>query len=138
MKTFLRLGQGLLGGLLGAATGFALTTLSFVGLALLDGARVGEAAGFGLAVGVAGGMMGGLIGLAVGILDLGLLGGALAGLAATLAAVVFYVFVLGDPGRLGYFLRESGVIFLVLGLPAVLTGVVTAAIQKQIHARRHA
>ena len=38
MKTFLRLGQGLLGGLLGAATGFALTTLSFVGLALLDGA----------------------------------------------------------------------------------------------------
>ena len=89
-------------------------------------------------MGVAGGMMGGLIGLAVGILDLGLLGGALAGLAATLAAVVFYVFVLGDPGRLGYFLRESGVIFLVLGLPAVLTGVVTAAIQKQIHARRHA
>jgi len=54
------------------------------------------------------------------------LGGALAGMAGTLAAVVFYVFVFGDPGRLGYFLRESGVVVLVLGLPAVLTGCLTA------------
>ena len=128
---------GLLGGVLGAIIGFALTALSFVGLALLDGGQAGEAIGFGLAVGLAGGVMGGLIGLAVGALDLGLLGGALAGMAGTLAAVVFYVFVFGDPGRLGYFLRESGVVVLVLGLPAVLTGVVTAAIQKQIRARRN-
>jgi hypothetical protein len=132
-----RLGQALLGGVLGAVIGFALTALSFVGLALLDRARVGEAVGFGLVVGVAGGVMGGLIGLAVGALDLGLFGGALAGLAATLAAVVFYVFAFGDPDRLGYFLRESGVIFLVLGLPAVLTGVVTTAIQKQLRVHRH-
>ena len=77
------------------------------------------------------------LGLAVGALDLGPIGGGLDGVVATLAAVVSYVFVFGDPGRLGYFLRESGVVLLVLGLPAVLTGVMTTAIQKQVRTRRH-
>lgn len=117
--------------LLGAFLGFALTALSFIGLALFDGARAGEAVGFGLAVGVAGGAMGGLIGLAVGALALGPLGGALAGVAATLAAVILYVFIFGNPDRLGYFLRESGVVVLVLGLPAMLTGSLTALIVRK-------
>ena len=127
-----RFSQGLLGGLLGAAIGFALTALSFVGLALLDGARGGEAVGFGLAVGVAGGAMGGLVGLAVGAFDLGPLGGALAGVAATLSAVAFYVIVFGNPARLGYFLRESSIVLLALGPPAVLTGVLVAAIKNRV------
>ncbi|MBP6788033.1 MAG: hypothetical protein KA170_10635 [Candidatus Promineofilum sp.] len=126
-----RVKWGLLGGMLGGVIGFALTALSFVGMALLDGARAGEAVGFGLAVGVAGGAMGGLIGLAVGALALGPLGGALAGVAATLAAVILYVFIFGNPDRLGYFLRESGVVVLVLGLPAMLTGSLTALIVRK-------
>ena len=126
-----RLRTGLLGSTLGAAFGFALTGLSFIGMALLDGARAGEAVGFGLAVGVASGAMGGLIGLAVGALDLGPMGGALAGVAATLAVVILYVFIFGNPTRLGYFLRESGVVVLVLGLPAMLTGSLTALIVRK-------
>ena len=68
---------------------------------------------------------------ALGALALGPLGGALAGVAATLAAVILYVFIFGNPDRLGYFLRESGVVVLVLGLPAMLTGSLTALIVRK-------
>lgn len=116
----------------GALFAFLVTALSFILTALLDGARSGEAIGFGLAAGVAGAWLGGLIGLVVGALGLGLLGGALAGMAATVAAVAFYVLAFGEPGRFAYFLRESAVIWLVLGLPAVLTGVVMAILNRRL------
>ncbi len=132
-----KLKQGLLGSLLGAVIGFGLTALLFVVLALLDGAGAGEAVGFGLAVGVAGGLMGGVVGLAIGALRLGWLGGAMTGAVATLAAVAFYVFVFGDPGRLGHFLRESGVVLLALGPPAVLTGVLVAAMVNRARPQRN-
>lgn len=127
-----RFWHALLGGLLGAVIGFALTALTFIGFALLDGARAGEALGFGLAVGVVGGVMGGLVGLAVVSLRLGWLGGALAGAGATLAAVGFYVVIFGSPERLGYFLRESGVVLLALGPPAVLTGLLVAMVKNRV------
>ena len=132
-----RLRRGLLGTLLGAIIGFALVTLFYVGLALADGTRLGEAAGFGLVVGVAGGGMGGLIGLTVGVLRLGWLGGTLAGAAATVIAVVFYVVVFGDPAFLGHFLRESAVVLLVLGLPLTLTGALTAILLKRARPAPH-
>lgn len=109
----------LLGGLLCAV----LTATVFAVTALLDGARVDEAIGFGLAVGIGGLVMGAFIGLVTGALRLGPLGGALAGVLATLAAVGFYVLAFGRPGQLGHFLRESVVVVIVLGAPAVLTGV---------------
>ena len=128
-----RFRRALLGLVTGAFLGLALTALAFVTLALLDGAAAGEALGFGLAVGVAGGVMGGLVGLAVGALDLGPLRGALAGVVATLVAVAFYVLVFGSPDHLGHFLRESGIVLLALGPPAVLTGMLIAAIQRRLH-----
>jgi hypothetical protein len=109
--------------LLGALLCAVLAATVFAVAALLDGGRVDEAIGFGLAVGIGGLVMGAFIGLVTGALRLGPLGGALAGALATLAAVGFYVLAFGRPGQLGYFLRESAVVVLVLGAPAVLTGV---------------
>ena len=56
-----------------------------------------------------------------------------AGLVATLVAVAFYVLVFGSPDHLGHFLRESGIVLLALGPPAVLTGMLIAAIQRRLH-----
>lgn len=118
--------------LIGALLGGVLTATSFTLMAVLDGARVSEAAGFGAAVGVAGGFFGMLAGFAVGIGNLGVVGGGVAGLLATVAAVVFYVLVFGEPSRLAYFLRESVVIWLVLGLPMILTGILTALVKNRL------
>ena len=127
-----RLKRGLLCGALGVFIGFALVTFTFAGFALLDGTTAAEAFGFGLAVGIGGMLIGGMIGFAVGVLDLGPVGGALGGGVATFAAVAFYVVVFGDPGRLVHFLRESGIVVLVLGLPSVVTGVLTALVAKSV------
>jgi hypothetical protein len=119
--------------LLGALLGGVLTATSFTLMAVLDGARPTEAAGFGAAVGVAGGFFGMLAGFAVGIGNLGAVGGAVAGLLATAAAVAFYVLVFGEPTRLVYFLRESVVVWLVLGLPMVLSGSLTALLKNRLN-----
>lgn len=121
----------------GVALGAVLTTVVFAASVLVDGGRVGEAFGFGLAIGVVGALLGGLIGLAAGALKLGPIGGALAGIVATLAAVAFYVLVFGQPGRFNYFLRESVVVVATLGLPCVLTGILTGRIATRLRRDEH-
>jgi hypothetical protein len=111
---------------LGALSGGFLAMTVFIVGALLDGTRFGEAFGFGIAVGIAGALAGALVGFLVGLLRLRLLGGALAGLGLTLAAVALYVFGIGRPGQAAYFLGESLPIILVIGLPMIVTGGLTA------------
>lgn len=111
---------------LGALFCAVLTAVVFAAGVLLDGGRMAEAVGFGLAVGVAGGLVGALIGLVVGLFNLGLMGGALVGLLAVAGVIAFYVLAVGRPGQALYFLRESGVILLVLAVPALVAGALAA------------
>ena len=121
-----RMKRVLTSGLLGALVCAVLCWAAFFLMAIIDGARIEEALGFGLAVGVAGAFFGALIGFIVGAGNLGPVGGGMAGLLATAAAVAFYVLVFGRPDALGYFLRESVVVVAVLAVPFVITGIATA------------
>jgi hypothetical protein len=95
--------------------------------------QVVEAFAYGLIVGVIGAFVGLVIGLAVGAGDLGVVGGGVAGFLVTLLVVAFYVFaVAGGPGRYGHFLSESRIIIVVLSLPTILTGIITALLKRLI------
>ena len=126
-----RFRRGTLSALLGALIGTILSATAFSVMAMLDGTRPTEAMAFGVVAGIIGGFFGLAIGFAVGVGNLGLIGGAIAGLLAAFAAVGFYVLVFGRAGQYGYFLRESVVVVLFLGLPAVLTGALTAAVMNR-------
>jgi MFS family permease len=117
----------LLGGLICAL----LSGAALIVFALIDGTRTDEAVAYGLIVGVVGAFIGAWIGLAVGIGRLGVLGGAVAGLLSTVGVVAIYLFVNGRPGFYGYFLSESRVFLVVLALPLILTGALTAAIRNR-------
>lgn len=121
-----RLSRTLQSTFLGALFCGVLTTVVFAAGVLLDGGRMADAAGFGLAVGVPGALIGALIGLVVGLFNLGLLGGGLVGLLATAATVAFYVLTFSRPGQAVDFLLGSGVIVFVLVVPAVAAGVLAA------------
>lgn len=120
----------------GALIGLALTALAFIAAVVLGQASGDFLTPLMLIIPLLGGLLGGVIGLAVGAFDLGPPGGALAGAAATLVLGVVYIPLVGPTSR-DDFLSLSAAVVLVLGLPTVLTGVVTAAIQKQLRARRH-
>lgn len=118
--------------LLGALLCPALTATLFAIVSILDGTRSSEALAYGVVAGVVAGFFGVFIGMTVGIFDLGILGGGLVGLLATVGAVAFYVLTFSRPNQYGYFLGQSAIIVLVLGLPAILTGVITALVKNQI------
>lgn len=105
----------------GAAVCAAVCTAGLAAVTLLDGARAEEALAYGLIAGVVGLGVGALIGLVVGIGRFHIGNGALTGVAFTLLAVAGYVLVFGEPGRYGYFLRES-VVLLALTVPFVAAG----------------
>ena len=94
--------------------------------AVVDGTAVGDALAFAAVVGIIGSLIGALIGLIIGIFDLRPLPGGLVGALGTAAAVGFYVLTFGRPGAYSYFLGESAIILVVLALPTVLAGVLTA------------
>jgi hypothetical protein len=73
-----------------------------------------------------------VLGAAIGLGDLGVIGGGIAGVLVTIAVVVFYVLAFGRSGQYGYFLRESGVIVVVLALPTTLTGLLTAWLKDRL------
>ncbi|MFO7661010.1 MAG: hypothetical protein R6X18_00310 [Chloroflexota bacterium] len=104
-------------------------TLFSVG-SIIDGTRPEEALAYGVVVGVVAGFFGVFIGMAVGIGNLGPLGGALVGLVTTVGAVAFYVITFSRPNQYGYFLDQSTIIVLVLGLPTLITGIVTGWLNK--------
>lgn len=122
----------LVSGFTGAVVCAILGFLMFFSLTLLDNTRFDEAFAYSLVVAVMGAFLGGIIGLAVGIGNLGGVGGGIAGLVMTLLVGGFYVLAMGRPGRYGYFLSASAIIYIVLTVPTVLTGVITALFKNRI------
>lgn len=124
----------LLSGLLGAVVCGILSFLMFFVLTVFDGQKLVEAFAYGLIVGFIGAFIGVIISLAVGIGDLGAVGGGIVGFLGTLIIVAIYVYSTAEnSGQYGYFLSASGIIFVVLTLPTIPTGVITALLKKLIY-----
>jgi hypothetical protein len=124
----------LLSSLFGAIVCATLSFLMFFLLTVFDNQKLIEAFGYSLLVGMFGAFIGVMIGLAVGVGDLGLIGGGVVGFLGTLIIVSIYVYSTAQhSGQYGYFLGESRIIFTVLSLPTILTGVITALLKKLIH-----
>jgi len=123
----------LLSGLIGAIVCACLSFLMFFMLVLFDNQKLVEAFAYGLIVGIIGAFVGVVIGSAVGVGDLGMVGGGVVGFLAVLFVVAIYVYsTAGSSGRYVYFLSESRIIVVVLSLPAILTGVITALLKRLI------
>lgn len=124
----------LLSALIGAIVCAIISFLIFFLLTVFDNQKLFEAFAYSLIVGFIGAFIGVMIGLVVGILDLGVIGGGVAGLLSTLIVVAFYVFSTAENfSQYGYFLGESRIIFIVLSLPTILTGIITALFKKLIY-----
>lgn len=123
----------LLSGLIGAIVCGGLSFLIFFLLTIFDNQKLSEAFAYGLIVAIIGALIGVIIGLAVGIGDLGVIGGGVVGLLVTLIVVAIYVYSTAKSFRqYGYFLSESRIIFVVLSLPTILAGIITALFRKLI------
>jgi hypothetical protein len=124
----------LLSGLIGALVCASLSFLMYFLLTVYDGQKLVEAFGYGFIVGIIGAFIGVIIGLAVGIGDLGAIGGGVVGFLGTLIVVAIYVYSTAENfSQYGYFFSESRIIFVVLSLPTILTGVITALLKKMIY-----
>jgi hypothetical protein len=119
----------LLATFIGAVVCALLGFFLFFLLSIFDGSKTSEAFGYSLLIAVGCAFIGGLIGLVIGLADLKEIGGGLVGVLATICIVAFYVFAIARPGQHGYFLGESRIIFLVLSLPTILTGILTALLK---------
>lgn len=123
----------LLSALIGTIVCAGLSFLMFFLLTVFDNQSLVEAFAFGLIVGIIGAFAGLVIGSAVGIGDFGVLGGGVAGFLVTLIVAVIYVFFAASgSGRYGHFVSESRIIFFVLSVPTILTGVITALLKRLI------
>ncbi len=128
------IGRILLSGLIGAVVCAILSFLIFFVLTIYDGQKLIEILGYGFVVGMIAAFIGVIIGLAVGIGDLGAIGGGLVGFLGTLIVVAIYIYSTAEnSSQYGYFFSESTVIFVVLSLPMILTGVITALLIKMIY-----
>ena len=129
-----RVARILLSGLIGAIVCGGLSFLIFFLLTVLDSQRLSEAFAYGLVVGILGAFIGVIIGLAVGIGDLGVIWGGVAGFGVTLLVVAIYVFSSArSVSQHGHFLNESRIIIVVLSLPTILTGIITAWLKQLIY-----
>lgn len=128
------IGRILLSGLIGAVVCAILSFLIFFVLTIYDGQKLIEILGYGFVVGMIGAFIGAIIGLAIGIGDLGVIGGGAVGFLGTLIIVAIYVYSTAEnSSQYGYFLSESRIIFVVLSLPTILTGIITALLKKRIY-----
>jgi|SRR5690606_14848892 len=127
----------LVGILSGGLIGAVLCAGAFLVGALMDGTRFGEAFGFSLVVAVIGAFLGGIAGAIIGLGNLGRFGGALVGLLVSLAMVALYVLGFGREGQYGRFLNESRVIIAGLTVPLILTGTLTAWLNKTLGNRNN-
>ncbi len=124
----------LLSGLIGAIVCASLSFLMFFLLTVFDNQKLIEAFAYGLIVGMIGAFIGAIIGLAIGIGDLGVIGGGAVGFLGTLIVVAIYIYSTAEnSSQYGYFFSESTVIFVVLSLPTILTGIITALLVKLIY-----
>lgn len=118
-----------IGGMVCAVLGFFMFFL----MTALGGTKASEAFGYSLIVSLGCAFIGAMIGLVIGIGNLGVLGGSIVGVLATLCVAGFYVFFFSTPGKTAYFFGESRIIFIVLTLPTILTGIGTAIIKNLIY-----
>lgn len=124
------IGRIFLSGAMGAIVCAILSFLMFFLLTIFDNQKLIEAFAYGLIVGMIGAFIGVIIGLAVGIGDLGVIGGGVVGFLGTLLGVAIYVYSTAEnSSQYGYFLSESRIIFVILSLPTILTGVITALLK---------
>ncbi|HVG32508.1 MAG TPA: hypothetical protein VM911_05485 [Pyrinomonadaceae bacterium] len=124
----------LLSVLIGAIVCAVLSFLMFFLLTVFDNQSLTEAFAYGLIVAVLGGLIGVIIGFAVGIGDLGMMWSGVVGFSMTLIVVAIYVYSTARSfGQYGYFFSESRIIFVVLSLPTILTGIITAFLKKLIY-----
>ena len=129
-----RMARIILSGLIGAIVCAILSFLMFFLLAVFDNQKLIEALAYGLIVAIIGAFIGMIIGLAVGFGDLGVKGGGVAGISVTLIVVAIYVYSTAESfAQYGHFLSESRIIVVVLSLPTILTGVITALFKKLIY-----
>jgi hypothetical protein len=129
-----RIARILLSVLISAIVCAVLSFLMFFLLTVLDNQKSLEAFAYGLIVGMIGAFIGVTIGLVVGIGDLGAIGGGVVGFLVTLIVVALYVYSTAESfSQYGYFLSESRIIVVVLSLPTILTGVITALLKKLIY-----
>jgi hypothetical protein len=121
--------SGFIGGLICAGLGFFMFFL----MTALGDTKASEAFGYSLIVSVGCGFIGAIIGLVIGIGNLGVIGGGIVGGLATVGVVAFYVLFFSRPGQTAYFLGESRIIFIVLTLPTILTGISTVLLKNLIY-----
>ncbi|HEX9928597.1 MAG TPA: hypothetical protein VGB02_08685 [Pyrinomonadaceae bacterium] len=135
MSTIARI---LLSSLIGAVVCAILSFLMFFLLVVYDGQvyndqKLIEALAYSFVVGMLAAFIGAIIGLAVGIGDLGVIGGGVVGFLGTLIVVANYVYsTAANSSQYAYFLSESRIIFVVLSLPTILTGAITALLKNLI------
>jgi len=130
MPNFARI---LLSSVLGTIVCAILSFLMFFLLTVFDNQQLSEGFAYALIVGIIGAFIGVIIGSAVGIGDLRMIGGGVAGLAVTLIVVGFYVYSSAESfSQYGRFLNASRIIVVVLALPTILTGVITALLKNMI------
>lgn len=120
----------LLSTLIGAGVCASLGFVMFFLLTILDNTSLVESVAFSLVVAVLCAFIGAVIGAIVGLGNLGIIGGAMVGFMLTVVIGAFYVFSSGSQASYGYFLNESRIIFVVLTLPTVLTGIATAGFKR--------
>ena len=123
----------LLSALIGTIVCAGLSFLMFFLLTVFDKQSLVEAFAFGVIVGIVGAFVGMVIGAAVGIGDFGVLGGGVVGFLVTLIVAAIYVFfAASSSGRYAHFVSESRIIFIVLSVPTILTGIITALLKRLI------
>ncbi|MCB9076113.1 MAG: hypothetical protein H6631_00815 [Anaerolineaceae bacterium] len=120
----------LLSTLIGAGICASLGFLIFLLLTTFDNTPLVEGIAFSLVVAILCAFIGLIIGLIISLGNLGMIGGAIVGFMLTVVIGVFYVFSNSSPASYGYFLSESRIIFVVLTLPTILTGIATAGLKR--------
>jgi|GEM_PF-2754567 len=121
----------LLSSLIGAIVCAGLSFLIFFVLTFLDNQKLIEIFAYGFVVGMITAFIGAIIGLAVGIGNLGLIGGGIVGVLGTLLGVAILAFTAAEnSSQYGYFLRASGIFSIHFYVPTILTGIITAWLQK--------
>jgi MFS family permease len=121
-----KLASVLVSSLLGAVICALLSAAAFALGASLDGTQTTEALAYGAIVGVVGALVGAWIGFVIGLGNFGPVAGGIVGVLTTALLIGFYIVAVGRPGDYGYFLGESRIIFVVMALPTLLTGILTA------------
>jgi hypothetical protein len=112
--------------LLGAVLCALLSAATFALITIFDGTSTSEALSFSAFVGIIGAAGGAWIGFLIGLGNFGPVAGGITGVLTTAVLIALYIVGFGRPGQYAYFLGESRIIVVVMALPMLLTGILTA------------